>query len=246
MKFELIPIIDKMKGLYSTPPSASRFQEYLTALQGNTKGDMSLPISGFNPMAKEHVVEKLDELIHLKAEDIIAQTLDKFNTRKENTKTDRTIKLVLNLADDLKGGWTNYYTTDFDSKFKLNPFVTRNFCVPYFWTSENYTEEMIIERTLAYVFRTVYWMENSKPISLEEHLQQEVYVAKRTKAKSTLIDKDKYTNIEAFFARNMDKDDYNLIFNFFYGDKASKSLGFKTFGINAYTGFHFAIDYKKN
>jgi len=244
MRFELFPIIDKMKGLYCKPISANRFQEYITELQGKTKGDMSLPISGFNPMAKEHIIQKLDELIDLEAEKIIERTLEELNVSIANTQVDRTFKVVINLADDLKGGWTNHYTTDFDSKFKLNAFVTRNFCSPYFWSSENYSKELVKQRILEYAFRTIYWTENTKPITLEEHFQQELFVAKKLNTKSGTVDKENYEKLKLFFEVNREKDDYSLIFNFFYGDRVSKSLEFKTFGIGEYTGFHFAKDYK--
>lgn len=52
MKFQLRPILSEMKDFYSQPISEARFKAYLAKLQGDTKGDMTLPISGFNPMQK--------------------------------------------------------------------------------------------------------------------------------------------------------------------------------------------------
>ena len=202
-----------------------------------------MPISGFNPMAKGHIVQKLDELTDLETERIIEETLEGLNVSIVNAHNDKTIRVALNLADDLKGGWTNHYSTDFDSKFKLNAFVTRNFCVPYFWTSEVYSKELIKQRVLEYAFRTIYWTENTKPKTLEEHFQQELFVAKKTGIKPGIVDRKNYERLELFLAENKEEDDYSLIFNFFYGDRASKSLEFKTFGIEEYTGFDFAKDY---
>ena len=116
MKFELRPILSEIKGLYLKPISNNRFKEYTSKLQGNSKGDLSLPIAGFNPMAKEHIIQKIEELESLKAEMILKDVIEEFNANLEKTNS-RKIKVVLNIADDLKGGWTNFYSTDFDSKF---------------------------------------------------------------------------------------------------------------------------------
>jgi hypothetical protein len=79
MKFQLIPIIDRMLQLYAEPPSPIRFQKYLGMLQGDTKGDLALPIGGNNPMAKQHVSDKLNELKELGAEEIIKNALAEVN-----------------------------------------------------------------------------------------------------------------------------------------------------------------------
>ena len=57
MEFQLKPILSEMKEFYQKPLSNKRFEEYLSMLQGETKGDLVLPIAGFNPMAKEDIIE---------------------------------------------------------------------------------------------------------------------------------------------------------------------------------------------
>ena len=137
MTFELLPIIDKMLELYQKSRNFDRFQDYLNLLQGETKGDLAIPISGFNPMAKEHVLDKLMELKDLCAEQIIAETILELNKTIIKEGSSDIFKISLTLADDLKGAWTNRFTTDYDSKFKLNALMNRHFCTPVFWTSEN-------------------------------------------------------------------------------------------------------------
>ncbi|MEL7123458.1 MAG: hypothetical protein AAFO07_28690, partial [Bacteroidota bacterium] len=80
MKFELRPILAEMKELYLQPLSVNRFKEYIARLQGDTKGDLSLPISGFNPMAKEHILQKIEELERLEAEQIMQEVIEEFKT----------------------------------------------------------------------------------------------------------------------------------------------------------------------
>ena len=57
----------------------------------------------------------------------------------------------------------------------------------------------------------------------------------------TFPSKYKIETTEDFYKKNRNSDHYNLIFNFFYGDEASKSLEFPTFGINSeINGFDYA------
>lgn len=242
MKFELIPIIDTMLDLYAKPRSKERFQEYISMLQDGKKGDLTLPIVGFNPMAKEHILQKLAELKEQKAEQIIQDTLRSINVTLTEEQDQRTFKVVLNLADDLKGAWTNLYTTDYDSKFKINALVTRTFCTPFFWTSESYTEQLIRSRTLEYAFRTIYWLTNPKPKTLKDHIEQEIYVAERSKLSCSNFDTNDFELLDNFYSKYQESDDYGIIFNFLYGDNASKSLEFSTHGI---TGKANGFDYAK-
>jgi hypothetical protein len=229
-----------MFDLYEKPRSMERFQEYISTLQ-NKKGEMVLPIVGFNPMAKEHILHKLVELKELKAEQVIQDTINSLNATLRKEQTQNAIKVVLNLADDLKGAWTNRYTTDYDSKFKINALVTRNFCTPFFWTSENYTKKLIISRTFEYAVRTIYWQTNTKPKTLKEHIEQEIYVALKCKIKSEKIDTTDFELLDNFYSKYQQSNDYSIIFNFLYGDNASKSLEFPTYGIiGKLNGFDYA------
>lgn len=238
MPFELQPVLDLMQDLYEQPRSGGRFQDYLANLQGNTKGDMALPIAGFNPMAKDHILQKIAALKALNAEAIMADTLSDFNSRITGNLS-RAIQVVPNLADDLKGGWTNHYTTDFASKFQLNALVSRNFCTPYFWSSESYTEALIRSRTLQYASRTLYWLQHERPKTLADFVAQEVFVCQQGGHQSPLRKED-FQEIAAFYQANQAADDYNLLFCFFYGDEAAASLAYPTFGITEQTGFAYA------
>ncbi len=140
MKFQVIPVIDAMLELYQKPLTPARFQDYLKLLQGETKGDLALPLGGFNPMAKEHAREKLQELKALGAEAIAAEVSNDLNKRLSLQQADKVIGIAVTLSDDLKGGWTNRYTSDYDSKFKINALLSRNFCTPVFWTGIHSTK----------------------------------------------------------------------------------------------------------
>ncbi len=239
MKFKLRPVVSEIRELYSKPISYDRFRSYLAMLEGDSKGDMILPIAGFNPMAKDHVLQKIGELVDLQAENIIEEVIEAYNADLDHSDPTQ-IDVVLNLADALKGGWTNFYTTDFDSKFRISAYVTRNFCIPYFWTSEDYSEQKIRRRTREYLSRTHYWKTNPRPETLSEHLLQEVFVARDRSTIVEVSDSADFRGVENFYSEYRNSDNYSVIFNFFYGDKASESLSFKKHGITEKTGFDYA------
>lgn len=226
-----------MQEFYQTPHTRERFEQYLFMLQGKQKNDMILPIGGYNPMAKEHVLSKINELQDLDAEQIIQHELGNINTHLKS-KEDRMIQVVLNLADDIGGAWTDRYTTDFSSKFEMQALVKRNFCTPYFWANETYTKELIIQRTREYAYRTLHVIENGKPGTLKDHVEQEIYVQIHSNDKPQ-ISENNHSEIEKFYLQNTDSEDYNLIFNFFYGDETSELLAYKTYGIEKNAGWNY-------
>ena len=220
------------------PIGQERFQAYLTLLKGNSKDDMVLPIGGFNPMAKPQVLEKLLELKSLNAEQIIENTIEKLNQQLIDLADEETFNVCINLADDMLGGWTNRFTTDYDSKFKTKALFARKFCTPFFWTSEMYTEELIIQRTRDYVFRTIYFHKNGQVKTLQEHINQEIFVAQN--CPKSFIENCDYQDTKKHFEKHKDTEEYTLIFNFLYGDIVSQTLAFPMYGMAENAGFNFA------
>jgi hypothetical protein len=240
MLFTVLPVVDTMIDLYEKPRAVERFQEYIKMLQGETKGDLAFPISGFNPMAKEHILDHLKELKKVGAEQIMEDALVDINEKFNGQFLNRIFKVALNLSDDLKGGWTNRFTSDYDSKFKINGLISRDFCTPVFWTSEKIIPQEISRRTQEYVFRTIYWLTYPKPVTLKEHVLQEIFVSKQMAFDYKDDGKD-FSTMHNFYLQHENATDYSVIFNFFYGDKGSQSLGFPTFRIKSeMTGFEYA------
>ncbi|MEO0895515.1 MAG: hypothetical protein AAFY71_03775 [Bacteroidota bacterium] len=240
MPFELLPILPTMAKIYEMPISRDRFEAYLFKLQGNTKDDMIMPIAGYNPMAKAHVAEKIQHLREMGAEQIIAEAAKEVNKRFA-TQDIPPIGVGLNLGDNVGGAWTNRFTTDFESKFRLNALVKRNFCTPYIWTSEAHNEVLIRQRSLEYMFRTVYWLENNPPVQLQDYVDMEVFVQSQLKEEVREYDQELFELVELYLKDHQKEEEYALIFNFFYGDQASESLGFPTFGMDGMTGFEYAV-----
>lgn len=238
MIFKLLPILDKMEVFYQLPRTRERFNAYLLMLQGSQKKDMILPISGYNPMAKENVLLKLKELQQLNAEAITKAVLSDINS-KISKKQPAEIEVVINLADDIGGAWSNIYTTDYTSKFEIAPLVKRNFCTPYFWVSEDFTETIIRQRTKEYVYRTIYFINKGIPTTLKNHVEQEVFVQKNITKEQQKPEYSNFDSLKKFYLEHLESENASLIFNFFYGDEASKSLTYATYGIKKQEGFEW-------
>ncbi|MFK7923803.1 MAG: hypothetical protein AB8H47_17720 [Bacteroidia bacterium] len=239
MQFKLVPILDKMEALYNLPRNRERFDAYLSMLQDPRNSEMILPIAGYNPMGAELVSSKVRELQSLQAEALIAKELQRINNHiSSNAK--RVIEVVINLADDIGGAWSNFYTTDYSSKFDIGAIIKRDFCTPYFWTSESYSEELIVQRTREAAYRTLFWLEHAKPQSLQDFLEQEVYVLLNSSEQQRDWVEDEFFELEQYYLKNAASEDYNLIFNFFYGDEASQSLQYTAYGLTEMAGFNYA------
>jgi len=241
MKFELMPLLEKMEEFYLLPRSKQRFPNYLNLLLDKRKEDIELPIAAFNPLGTELVLKKLRELIQLGAEPLIGELIDAINPRLLESEN-RKIHLALNLVDDIGGAWSHKYTTDFSSKFDFGSVLKRNFCLPYFWTSEPFSPEMVVKRAQEYLYRTVYRLENKKPETLREHLYQEVAVQIQVNsADGSAWNRDFTELMEKRLKDHGDSTDYGRIFNFFYGDEACATLGYPTYGFPKNAGFHYAV-----
>jgi len=245
MRFVLLPLIDIMLEYYSLPRGFERFREYISLLTGGSGDDMKLPIGGFNPMGKEHVTEKLIELKNLEAENIIANILDKMNPEFEDNDSSDEYKVSISLADDLKGGWTNRYTTDYQHKFNTSAFIKRKFITIQFWTSDVISKELIEARTRESIYRLIYQLKFPRQETLEEHIQQEAFVNEKLDSVAGIKtgDVDYY---KTFYFEHKDSTDYPLIFNFLYGDRAAENLGYKPIGIkDDFAGFFLVAELGK-
>ena len=239
MKFELVKVLDTIRELYKLPRTKKRFDTYLYLLQGASKTDMILPIAGYNPMGKVLAMEKLEQLIHLKAEELVVKELQIIN-KTGFLRERQIIQVAINLIDDVEGVWSNYYTTDYKSKFEIASLLKRNFCTPCFWTSEILTAEIISKRIREYLYRTIFWIEQGPPESLAALLAQEVFVQINSKEGAFSPEESDYSLIEKFYKNNLASTDYHLKFNFFYGDTASKQLAYPCYGIKENEGFKYA------
>jgi hypothetical protein len=97
--------------------------------------DVVVPIGIANPMAREHALARVDELIALDADSMGAAAARTADDRLRDVPGPE-IKASIVLADDVGGGWTNRYTTEAMVRFPGRGALKRPFATALVWTSE--------------------------------------------------------------------------------------------------------------
>jgi hypothetical protein len=174
MKLEFIPLLQLQRDLYNIPLGQERFQAYLETMLNSDASDVELPTLGImNPMGKAHIPAMLDALIAMDADTVasqaIAELLDQFE------KDSGTFKLGLVVADDLMGGWTNRYTSEFSARFEIEKTLKRGWLSGILWTSEIPSLQKVREEALTTVYRATYIQRHGFAHTLQEMLNQEGY-----------------------------------------------------------------------
>jgi len=109
MQIEHIPLLQIQRNLHDIPRGMERFREYLSVMVNVEGDDLDLaPLVSMNPMGREHVTVRLDELLALDAERIAIETAAEATARLFDWSGSYRHGLVI--VDDLRGGWTNRYT----------------------------------------------------------------------------------------------------------------------------------------
>ena len=237
MPFTLLPVLDRMIELYQQPRDINRFKAYLATLTTKDGKDIELPIGVYNPMAREHVLERLQLMKELGAEEQVNAEITAINQHSD-APTD-IVRVTIGLADDLGGGWTNRQSTDYQNKFRTRALLVRNFCTPIFWMSEPVDRSLVASRSREYLYRFMYQQRNGMPKTLADHVRQEADVQSRNN-QQPVIDTEQLATVRALFDTSRQRDDYALIFTFLYGDAAANTFGYPPIGAFDDMGFHAA------
>ena len=97
MKFELVPILEKLRDLYLIPRGPDRFQAYIDLATGGARATKDIPyppLITLNPMAKEHALEFVESWILLGAEEVAKAVLEEANIRLEPVAFSQTVPEV--------------------------------------------------------------------------------------------------------------------------------------------------------
>lgn len=117
MNIEFVPLLQVQRDLYSLPRGPERFSAYLKTMVNSDGTDVRLPpLVAMNPMAKEHIPALLDALLALDAEGTAGRTCAEAASQLATAPGN--FKLGLVVADDLLGGWTNRYASEFFHRFE--------------------------------------------------------------------------------------------------------------------------------
>jgi hypothetical protein len=230
--------LEIQRQLLELPLGPERFDEYLHVMTGGTD-EILLPLGLFNPMGKEHVMDTVDALISMEAESIAIEAIDRAKRRLNNLSD--TFQIALVVIDDLKGGWTNRYSTDADHRFKQYPNSQGGWAVAPFWTSELQSIELVNERVLENVYRVLYKTRYGHPATLREMMVQEGISERFAGKEAEGIDHEELDYSRKVLEPHLNSDHYPTIFACLYGDNAAKEFGYTPLGLSEFAGFEVAL-----
>ena len=263
MKFELVPILEKLRDLYLIPRGPNRFQAYIDLATGGATATKDIPyppLVTVNPMAKEHALEFVESWISLGAEDVARTVLEGANARLESVEYSRPVKVGLSVLDDLMGGWTNRTFND-AARFKTAESLEKTgwICVPL-WTSEIPTLEELRTVVLESAFRATFVVQHGDPKSLREMIRQEGLVAafasRSLEFDSLEIDSLEIDSLEinslesareeleysrAVIGPHLESTHQPTVIACLYGDDAAKELGYPPLGLSKNAGFQIGL-----
>ena len=256
MKIEHVPLLQIQRDLYAIPRGYERFQAYLKVMTTPERDDLTLaPLAGMNPMGKDHIPALLDEYLALDAEAIAKQAAEEAAARLTDVPLERKIGLVV--VDDLLGGWTNRYFTEFGLSFGGGSVATaqsdstpgappkrrqyREWLSAVLWTSEAPSAQRVREAASLPIYRAAYMERHGGPRTLGDFLAQEGAVMDDAGCDGPSLDADDLAYTREVIAPLLEAEDWPTIMAGAYGDDAARELGYKPHGLSHRAGLALAL-----
>jgi hypothetical protein len=252
MKLDYVPLLPVQRELQGLPRNYERFRQYLRTVMGpDGEGPERLPLLVANPMARDHVTALLDALLALDADGVAARAVAEASARLAGEPGDFNAALVV--ADDLMGGWTNRYATEFTLRFRGGPpgelprWLKRFWVYGVLWSSEPATERAAREAILTAVYRTAYVQRHGPARTLRAMLAQEGYVMAAAGCTGPALDAEDLAYTREVLAPSLDADDMRTAIECLFGDEPGRTLGFTPRGLSRWAGLALALhDARRN
>jgi hypothetical protein len=238
MRLEYLPLLKLQRDLYDIPRGFERFREYLRTMTDPESGDLKLPLVGMNPMGKDHLPPFLDHLLAIDADGVAARAVAEVESDLRDEPGDYRACLVV--SDDLKGGWTNRYASEYSYRFEQRAYYRRAWLAAILWTSETYDTAMIREELLQCVYRVVYLQRHGVPRTLGDMLAQESYAMRNAGASTPRLDDDDLAYTRDVLREYSGATDRATVFAALFGDGAARDLGYPPLGLSARAGLALA------
>jgi hypothetical protein len=247
MRLEYVPLLQIQRDLHGMPRGMGRFRQYLRVMTGGDDTSLDLPPLGMmNPMGKEHMTALLDALLALDADRIAADAVAAASADLADSPGEFKIGLVV--VDDVKGGWTNRYATEFTLRFpqgsakKARPKWLKDYWLTgAVWGSELAGERVVREAILTAAHRAAYLQRHGPGRSLREMLAQEGHVMARAGCTEPVLDVEDIEYTREVLIPFLDADDMRTAIECLFGDAAGRTLGFTPRGLSHGAGLALAL-----
>ena len=241
MYIEFVPLLQVQRDLYSIPRGPQRFSAYLKTMVKSDGTDVLVPpLVAMNPMGKDHVPALLDSLLALGAEATAAQTSAEAVSRLPSAPGN--FKMGLVLADDLLGGWTNRYTSEFFHRFQGPTGYKRGWLSALLWSSKVPSLKTVREEVMEVIFRAAYVLQHGPALNLADMLTQEGHVMAMAGCSEPSLDSADLDYTRMVLQRHLQATDQPTLVACLFGDPAARSLGYPPQGLSTRAGLALALN----
>jgi hypothetical protein len=244
VKISFVPLLRVQRDLYALPRGMERFREYIKTMTNADTGDLELPLVAMNPMGKEHVPALIDEYIALGAEQIASDAVAEANLHLPHAphQPDQPeYKACLVVSDDLKGGWTNRWASEYGHRIEGAAITRRGWLTGILWTSEPASATNVRESVLTAIYRAEYLSMHPAPATLREMLAQEGHAMARAGRTTPALDDEDLAYTRTVIAPHLDAHDRATVIACLFGDVAAAALGYPPQGLTERAGLALAL-----
>src|SRR5687768_11111713 len=249
MTLTFVPLLRVQRELYAMPRGMERFREYIKTMTDGQTGDLALPLVAMNPMGKDHVPALIDEYLALGAEEIADEAVRsasalRANSPARNATADRegsSYRVALVVSDDLKGGWTNRWASEYSHRIEYAAITKRGWLVGVLWTSEPASAQNVREAVLTSIYRAEYLQAHAAPTTLGEMLDQEGYAMARAGCATPQLDDDDLAYTRSVVKPHLGAGDRATVIACLFGDRAAAALGYPPQGLSERAGLALAL-----
>jgi hypothetical protein len=248
MRIEYVPLLQIQRDLHGMPRNLDRFRQYLRTLTSDGKTLDLPPLGIMNPMGKEHMTALLDGLLALDADRVAADAAAEASAELADVPGE--FKFALVVVDDVMGGWTNRYATEFSLRCPRGPvratrpkpkWLKDDWLVAPVWGSEPATERAVREALLTTAHRAAYVLRHGPARTLRDMLAQEGHVMARAGCTEPVLDADDLEYTREVLVPYLDADDMRTAIECLFGDAAGRTLGFTPRGLSHRAGLALAL-----
>lgn len=248
MKLEYVPLLQVQRDLHSMPRDMKRFQKYLQLLTTPDGSGLEFPpLVIMNPMGKEHVTALLDALLGMDADGLAAQVTAEAGAELHDQPGEYRITLVV--SDDLKGGWTNRYATEFGLRFggvkhadQAQPRWSKYpWIAGVLWSSETPTPKRVRQTIRTAIYRAAYVQKHGPAKTLHDMLAQEGFAMARGGCTEPTLDKDDLEYTREVLRPYLQARDMRTAIECLFGDEPGRTLGFTPRGLSPWAGLALAL-----
>jgi hypothetical protein len=237
MKLTFVPLLRVQRELYAMPRGMERFREYIKTMTDAETGDLALPLVAMNPMGKDHVPALIDEYLALGAEEIAEAAV----AGAKAAAVDAEYRVALVVSDDLKGGWTNRWASEYSHRIDYAAITKRGWLVGLLWTSEPASAQAVRDAVLTSIYRAEYLQTHAAPVTLGEMLDQEGYAMARAGCTTPQLDDDDLAYTRSVIKPHLGATDRATVIACLFGDRAAAALGYPPQGLSDRAGLALAL-----